>query len=389
VLKQMARRAGKDPKRAELLQQLGEAYLRAPERYPTAIVLAHDEWIPGTHILAKGDFKAKGEKVEPGFLSALNPGPAVHDRQRRKALAEWLTSPDQPLLARVMVNRIWQGHFGEGIVRTPNDFGRQGDPPTHPELLDWLAAEFAARGWSVKEMHRLIMLSSAYRQSSEFSHPNDLKLDPENRLLWRMNRSRLEGEQLWDAMHAVAGTLSPKLGGHPVAIPLAEDELGAVGNASQWPVAGDPAEYNRRGIYILNRRNFTYPLLQAFDSPDNAVSCPERDVTTVAPQALWFLNNNIAVQQAVHLAARLVGDSGDEPAKWVEQAWRLALARRPTAQESQQALALIEKLMQNGSTAKLPADLPPTLAKLPAPRTSALVKFCLSIFNLSEFLYVD
>ena len=137
---------------------------------PTANVLAHEEIVPETHILVKGDFKNKGEKVEPGFLSALNPGPPIVEPkdvlfvpQRRKALALWLTSPENPLLARVMVNRIWQGHFGEGIVRTPNDFGRQGEPPTHPELLDWLAVEFAERGWSIKQMHRMIMLSSAYR----------------------------------------------------------------------------------------------------------------------------------------------------------------------------------------------------------------------------------
>src|SRR5437867_5524010 len=162
-----------DPQRAALLQKLGEAYLRAPERYPTANVLAHEEVVPDTHVLIRGDFKKKGERVDPGFLSALNPGPPIDEPkgvlfvpQRRKALALWLTSPDQPLLGRVMANRIWQGHFGKGLVSTPNDFGRQGEPPTHPELLDWLAVEFAERGWSIKQLHRLIMLSNAYRSSS-------------------------------------------------------------------------------------------------------------------------------------------------------------------------------------------------------------------------------
>src|SRR5437867_794854 len=168
-----ARGAPADPQRAALLQQLGEAYLRAPERYPTANVLAHEEIVPDTHILIRGDFRKKGERVDPGFLSALNPGPPIDEPkgvlfvpQRRKALALWLTSPDQPLLGRVMANRIWQGHFGKGLVSTPNDFGRQGEPPTHPELLDWLAVEFAERGWSIKQLHRLIMLSNAYRSSS-------------------------------------------------------------------------------------------------------------------------------------------------------------------------------------------------------------------------------
>jgi cytochrome c553 len=163
VYKRMARASrgrGNDAERAALLRKVAEAYLRAPERYPTANVLAHEEVIPDTHILLKGDFKSKGEKAEPGYLSALYPGPPIDEPkgylfvpQRRKALAQWLTSPENPLLGRVMVNRIWQGHFGKGIVRTPNDFGRQGDPPAHPELLDWLALEFAEGGWSIKRMH--------------------------------------------------------------------------------------------------------------------------------------------------------------------------------------------------------------------------------------------
>jgi hypothetical protein len=233
------------------------------------------------------------------------------------------------------------------------------------------------------------MLSSAYRQSALFQDENNLRIDPENRLLWRMNRNRLEGEQLWDAMHAVAGTLSPKMGGRPMAPQLADDELSAVGNLAQWPVSGDPADSNRRGVYIVNRRNFTYPVLQAFDSPDNAVSCPERDVTTVAPQALWFLNNNIAFQQALQLAGRLVGEAGDQPSKWVEQAWRLALARRPTEREEQQALALIESLTHTSAKPKLPPVLPASLTSLPPARAAGLTEFCLSLFNLSEFIYVD
>src|SRR5205823_3724199 len=151
-----------------------------------------------------------------------------------------------------------------------------------------------------------------------------------------------------------AGTLNPAMGGRSVAPPLAEDEQAVGGGGSQWPVNADPAEHNRRGIYILSRRNFTYPVLQAFDSPDNAVSCPERDVTTVAPQALWFLNNNIAFQQALQFAGRLVSETGDQPSKWIEQAWRLALARRPTELEQQQALALIESLARSNAPKKLP-----------------------------------
>ena len=213
-------------------------------------------------------------------------------------------------------------------------------------------------------MHRLIMHSSTYRQSGRYASEANLRVDPENRLLWRMNRTRLEAEQLWDAMHTIAGTLSTEDGGRPVALPLSEEELGAVGNPSQWPVAADPAEFNRRGIYILNRRNFTYPMLQAFDNPDNAVSCPERDVTTVAPQALWFLNNNIAFEQALRVrrpigkrdrnrsrqvgAARL--DSGVRSAAFVERETAGARSARVADQSSAQG--------------KLPATLPASLTGL-------------------------
>jgi hypothetical protein len=394
----------------KLLERIGKAVLKLPEKdatqnipfdglieVPSATGLGHylPELVPEVHVLSRGDLGQPREKVEPGVPAVISNGSpgfesaGESDLRSRSKLALWLTQADHPLTSRVMVNRLWMWHFGKAIVGTPNDFGRQGLLPSHPELLDWLSTEFVERGWSVKEMHRLIMLSSTYRQSGRFSDENNLRIDPENRFLWRMNRNRLEGEQLWDAMHAVAGTLSSNMGGRPMAPQLADDELSAVGNPAQWPVSADPGEYNRRGLYILNRRNFTYPLLQAFDTPDNAVSCPERDVTTVAPQALWFLNNNITFQQALQFAGRLVSEAGNQPAKWVELAWRLALARRPTAQEEQQALALIESLTHTDAQTKLPPTLPTTLAGLPPARAAALTKFCLSLFNLSEFIYVD
>jgi hypothetical protein len=358
ALKQMVRRAGKDPKRAELLQQLGEAYLRAPERYPTAIVLAHDESVPDTHILAKGDFKAKGEKVEPGFLSALNPGPAIQERQRRKALAEWLTSPDQPLLARVMVNRIWQGHFGEGIVRTPNDFGRQGDAPTHPELLDWLAVEFAERGWSVKEMHRQIMMSATYRAAS-VADENTLRKDPENRYFSRMNRRRLDADAIRDSILAVAGTINLKMGGVGIIPPLSKEETLAARMPHLWPAHPNPAEHNRRSVYLQMKRSLTLPMLQIFDAPDTSASCARREKSTVAPQALALMNSEFTSGQAAQFAARLGGDH--EAA--VDKAWRIALGRAPAPEERQTALEYL--------------------------RRNSLQRLCLMLFNLSEFVYVD
>jgi len=364
------RRSGAtDPQRAALLQQLGEAYLRAPERYPTANVLAHEEVVPETHILVKGDFKNKGEKVEPGFLSALHPGPPIVEPkevlfvpQRRKALALWLTSPDNPLLGRVMANRIWQGHFGEGIVRTPNDFGRQGEPPTHPELLDWLAVEFAERGWSVKQMHRLIMLSSVYRASS-VADEESLKVDPENHLLSRMPRRRLDADSLRDTILAVAGTLNLKMGGVGVIPPLTREEILAARFPNLWPANPDPAEHNRRSVYLQMKRSLTLPMLQIFDAPDTATSCPRREHSTVAPQALALMNGESTVAQADQFAARIKKLAGDSPEAQVETGWRLAFGRVPDATERTTALEFL--------------------------RRNSLPRLCLLIYNMSEFLYVD
>jgi hypothetical protein len=358
-----------DPQRAALLQRLGEAYLRAPERYPTAIVLSHEEVVPETNILNKGDFKNKGEKVEPGFLSALNPGPPIVEPKdalfvprRRKALALWLTSPDSPLLARVMVNRIWQGHFGEGIVRTPNDFGRQGEAPTHPELLDWLASEFVQRGWSVKQMHRLIMLSSTYRLAS-VADPKSLQKDPENRYLSRMNRRRLDGDSVRDTILAVSGTLNLKMGGVGVIPPLTKEELLAARMPYLWPANPDPTEHARRSVYLQMKRSMTLPMLQVFDAPDTSTSCPRRERSTVAPQALALMNSEFSSAQAERFAARIKKESGDDPEASVNAGWRIAFGRSPGAEERQTA---VEYLKRN-----------------------ELTSLCLLIFNMSEFIYVD
>ena len=356
--------------RAALLQKLGEAYLRAPERYPSAIVLAHDEHVPDTFILAKGDFKSKREKVEPGFPAALNPSREIVEPkgvlfvpQRRKALAEWLTSPEQPLLARVMVNRIWQGHFGDGIVRTPNDFGRQGDAPTHPELLDWLAVEFAARGWSLKDMHRLIMMSNTYRASSTASEIS-LSKDPENRYLGRMNRLRLDGDSIRDSVLAVAGTINLKMGGVGIIPPLSNEEMQAARMPDLWPAHPNPVEHNRRSIYLQMKRSLTVPMLQIFDAPDTSASCPRRERSTVAPQALALLNSEFAATQAELFAARVRKSAGSENAEaLVDAAWKLALGRVPSEQERNPALTYL--------------------------RRNSLARLCLLIFNLNEFVYVD
>ena len=192
----------------------------------------------------------------------------------RKQLALWLTKPDHPLTARVMVNRIWEGHFGVGIVSTENDFGHQGQPPSNPELLDWLATEFVQDGWSIKSLTREIMLSNTYQMTSRYINEAEQRIDPENSYLWRMNRARLEGEAIWDSLHMAAGDINFKMGGRPDHAPA--DQTGTVGirELAEWVPPADPTEDNRRGIYILIRRDFPYPLFERYDMPVNAGKLP-------------------------------------------------------------------------------------------------------------------
>jgi cytochrome c553 len=355
ALKQQVRRA-RGAERDKLLRELGEAFLRAPSRPPTANVLAPDDAVHPTHILIRGDFKNKGEPVQPGFLSALHPGAAIQEPLRRKALAQWLTHPANPLLARVMVNRIWQGHFGHGIVRTPNDFGRQGELPTHPELLDLLATEFAANRWSIKSLHRLIMTSRAYRATSQL----DPTPDPDNRSLSRMSRRRLDADALRDSALAVAGLLNLKMGGVGVIPKLSSEELLAARMPNLWPAHPDPAEHHRRSIYLQMKRSLTLPMLQVFDAPDPAASCARRESSTVAPQALALLNSEFSQQVAAAFAARLEKEAPADP---IPHAWRLAFGRPPSPEERATGAAYLAR--------------------------NSLPRLCLLILNMSEFLYVD
>jgi hypothetical protein len=354
--------------RAALMRQIGELYTRLPSHFATANVLAHMERVPETHILIRGDWRHKGETVTPAIPAVFGSGPALNEPkdilfvpQRRKALAEWLTSPDQPLLGRVMVNRIWQGHFGFGIVRTPNDFGRQGDAPTHPELLDWLSTEFAQHGWSLKQMHRLIMLSNTYRMSSVASDES-LHKDPENFLLSHMNRRRLDADSLRDSILDVSGKLNLKMGGVGIIPALSKEELQAARMPNLWPANPDPGEYNRRSIYLQMKRSLTLPMLAIFDAPDPATSCPRRDVSTVAPQALALMNSPFSTTQSEEFAARVRKESGS-PEDQVNSAWRLAFGRLPSATEKTTALDYLQR--------------------------NSLPRLCLLIFNMSEFVYVD
>ena len=367
---------------------------------PMVRVLGHErtELIKPVHLLERGELALTREKISPAVPAALA---QVTGREKgvkgpfgsRKELALWLTQPDHPLTARVMVNRIWHWHFGRGIVATPNDFGKMGGTPSHPELLDYLATEFVDRNWSVKEMHRLIMNSATYQMTSRFSTERHQKIDPDNRCLWRMSRRRLEGEALWDAVHLTAGTINLEMGGRPVVPPLADDEIAALREKWQWPISGDPAMYTRRGLYILQLRNFRFPMFEVFDAPVNSVSCPERAVTTVAPQALWTLNSPSVFQQAIQLAARIVNEVGSQQGDYVERLWMVCLARQMREDEKASALDLLAEFsVEDSETQQIinaAASLPESLAGIPANEASAMVKLCLAVYNLNEFAFVD
>jgi Protein of unknown function (DUF1553)/Protein of unknown function (DUF1549)/Planctomycete cytochrome C len=380
--------ADEKAERERLIYELGKATLKASINYPTATVLGHSDVVPDVYVAVRGEFRQKAEKVTPGLPAVLADGRILDEpaqgpsmSQRRKALAVWLTGPDHPLTSRVMINRIWQWHFGKGIVGTPNDFGRQGEAPTHPELLDWLASEFSEKGWSMKSMHRLIMLSNTYQMSSQSDRINE-QIDPENRFLWRANRRRLEAEALRDSVLAVAGSLNLKMGGRPVIPTLTREEKSGLWSADQWPVSLDPEEHNRRSVYLYVKRSFPYPMFVTFDMPDTSVSCPRREATTVAPQALAMLNSDFMMAQAERLASRLQKECGDAPERWVDVAWKLAFNRLPSQLEREKALEFLSKGHRTGEATT-------TAESTQSAEPMAFVELCLVLFNANEFVYVD
>jgi Protein of unknown function (DUF1553) len=263
-----------------------------------------------------------------------------------------------------MVNRIWQYHFGRGLVDTPNDFGVNGSPPSHPELLDHLANEFVTGGWRLKPLHRRIVLSSTYRQASRVADARaGTAKDPDDRLLWRFPRRRLDAEEVRDAMLAVSGRLNPKAGGPGVVLPVDPDLVHLLYDPAQWAVTRDEAEHDRRSVYLLAKRNLRLPFLEAFDQPDAQTSCPRRERSTHALQALELLNGRTANRLAEAFAERLERDAGPDRAGQVELAYRLAAGRAPTARERELALRFLERQ-------------PPR-------------EFALAVFNLNAFLYVE
>jgi mono/diheme cytochrome c family protein len=327
-----------------------------------------------THVLIRGNPHAEGAEVSPAFPCALGgtvpvlPKPGLTSG-RRTVLAGWIASPDNPLTARVFVNRLWQHHFGRGIVATPNDFGKFGTGPTHPELLDWLASEFVAGGWQVKRMHRLILLSNAYRMSSHASEA-ELKADPSNSLFWRFNMRRLTAEEVRDSILAVSGSLNLKSGGPSICPPISKEVLaGQSMPGSGWDTS-TPNESNRRSVYVLVKRSLLVPILAVHDQADTDNSCPVRFTTTVPTQALGMLNGEFVNEQATALAVRLRREIPDDVNGQVRRAIRLTTGRNPSDDEVRRDVALIRDLQAKGVD-------------------DSLKRYCLMALNANEFVYLD
>lgn len=335
---------------------------------------------PETFVLVRGNPHVPGEKVEPGFLEVLGasvpaifpPPPGAKSTGRRAALADWITSPANPLTPRVTANRVWQYHFGRGIVRSPSNFGRQGDRPTHPELLDWLAAEMLRQGWRLKPIHRLIVTSNTYKMSSRAA-PEALAKDPTNDRLWRVDMRRLSAEEIRDSILAVGGTLNPKMYGPGIFPEIPREVLAG----QSVPGAGwdsSPAdEAARRSVYIHVKRSLLTPILESFDVAEADRSTPVRFATTQPTQALSMINGPFLGEQAARLAGRLRREAGADVAAQVALALRLATGRDPGAAEVARGVGLIAAFR----------------AEDHADSETAMRAFCLAVLNLNEFIYLD
>jgi hypothetical protein len=295
------------------------------------------------------------------------------------SLARWLARADHPLTARVIVNRVWQFHFGEGLVRTPSDFGTAGDPPTHPELLDWLADWFVTEGnWSIKSLHKLILTSNVARMGKQ-SQAAHLADDPENRLWSRLPYKRLEVEAIRDAMLAASGRLNSQIGGPSMFPSVPKGALEASSDpATSWTASGE-REASRRTIYAFVKRSMIVPMIEVLDYCDTTRSAPRRPTTNTAPQALAMLNGEFVTSQSSHFADRLARES-QEPREQIELAYRLAIGRRATVDE----VAALQTFLQAEVEANRQAGIDE-----PAATRSALTRMARVIFNLNEFVFTD
>ncbi len=363
--------------------EIQELEAQMPPDGPTICSVKND-WESSTPValLKRGDPDLPGPTVGMRSLGVLSPDERVelpYDSPRpRSTLAQQLTDPRHPLTARVMVNRIWQQHFGSGIVDTPNDFGKNGARPSHPELLDYLADRFVQSGWQFKSLHREIVTSSVYRQASagadegsgsdEGLGTDELSsklqtVDPKNRLLSHFSRRRLSGEEIRDAMLVIAGRLNSTLGGPSVVLPVEQELVDQLYKPSQWEVTRDEQQHHRRSIYLLAKRNLRHPFMEVFDQPSSQTSCGVRQQSTHARQALELLNGPIANQLSSALASRLLRESDGESVSVVRRAYRLVTARDPLTMELKLSQEFIQEV--------------------------GLEEFSLALFNLNAFLYVE
>ena len=355
-------------RRAALRAQMHAINLDEPEPPATAFAVANMDNAPQTHILKLGEPKHKIAPVEPAFLSVLGAIEAPKAAAgRRAAFANWLANPEHPLTARVMVNRIWQFRMGTGIVPTPNDFGQLGGRPSNRPLLDWLAAEFVASGWNIQHIDKLIVTSATYRQTTKIDEAK-AAVDGDNKLYWRMNQRRMEGEALRDAVLQASGKLNTKAFGPPIKTPIEQEIYDIIFTEAEpdnlWPLPKDRSEIYRKSIYLLNKRTVRLPMLTNFDQPDAISSCPIRAVSTHALQALSLLNSDFMHEQSQSLAARV-----DEKCKGnldcqLQTAYNLTLQRPPRPEEQQLARQYL------------------TQKSLP------LEDFCKALLNRHEFVYI-
>lgn len=355
---------------------------------------------PPARFWIRGNHRRPGPIVFPGFPRIAS-DLALGDRPAplspvRQALADWLVRPENPLTGRVIVNRIWKQHFGRGLFDTPSDVGLLNSEPSHPDLLDWLTTDFQNRGWDLKRLHRQLVSSATYRQTSrailddpEWNHR--LAIDPANALLSRGFRRRLEGEVIRDALLAVSGLLSDERGGPGVMPPLPDELVGTL-LKGQWNVSPRAADHDRRSIYLFARRNLRYPLFEVFDRPDANSSCAARNRSTTPTQSLLLLNSAVSLRAAQHLAGRVQRDLADSAVQ-IDQMFRLAFLRPPAESEIRELV----KFIQGESVALKNSGRSPDQFILPLPvdttrdpfEGAALVQVCLAILNASEFLYID
>ncbi len=398
-------------KHADELKKMTEAAAEIRKRKPVeefvpALTEVPAPKLPPTFLFSRGDPAQPKQQVEPGeliILASLRPteipvkAPELPTSGRRLAFAHRITDGHHPLTTRVLVNRVWHLHFGRGIVGSLGDFGQLGERPTHPELLDWLASEFVAQGWSLKKLHRLMMNSTAYRQSSVREAAKE-RLDPDNYLLGRMNVRRIEAETIRDAMLVATGKFNPKMFGAPVPI-MADDDGQIIVGVDTTDTAGRPSgkfvplngEEFRRSLYIQMRRSKPIGMLETFDLPRMEPNCELRNASTVAPQSLAMMNGDFTLTQSKYLAERLLREAGAEPEAQVKRAWLLAFGGTPSAAELKDSIEFLTR--QNAFFKAHPIKIDaPAKGKEPLPADppmQALATFCQALLTSNHFLYAD